>query len=395
VQRKAAPFDLSAALRTAGYTPEALQRLLGITVPDDIGLLNHAPAVERLTHDRSAAATMIRLFFLENAEPIGQVREVLSHAGCANLIATGMLLRRRGAAVHARVRIDPVGDQHYVSDRRFSSVDRRALQLPKGDAVYPPSSDSLMLRDAVSAPAARQVLDLCTGSGIQALQVARTAERVVAVDVTPRAAAVATFNARLNGVSNVEVRVGDLYSPLRGEQFDLIVANPPFVASPYTNAPSYHSGGPRGDRVLRRIIAGWATHLHDRGRAFAITHLAVRDGEDVRSAASAWFRGFPGRALVLVVETGTPVDLAAAQALFALASGLKAYATEVRRWTQYLRRHRIQQVSALLIAAERGEHRGVEVVDAQPRVLPLPLTPAPAERIKSWLSSTSQRSSHP
>ena len=105
----------------------------------------------------------------------------------------------------------------------------------------------------------------------------------------------------------------------------------------------------------------------------------------MQSVASMWFRDFPGRALVLVVENGTPVDLAAAQALFALDRGLKAYAAEVRRWVQYLRRHRIEQVSALLIAAERGERRGVEVVDAQPRVLPIPLTPAPADRIKSWL----------
>ena len=253
MQRSAAPSELSAALRAVGYTPEALHRLLGIAVPDDIGLLNHAPAVERLAHDRSAAAAMIRLFFLEEAEPAARFAQIFSRRGCADLIAMGAL-RRRGATVHARVRIDSVGDQYYVADRRFSSVDRTALRLPKGDAVYPPSSDSLMLRDAVSAPAACQVLDLCTGSGIQALQVARAAERVVAVDINSRAAAVAAFNARLNGVSNIEVRLGDLYSPVRGEQFDLVIANPPFVASPYANAPSYHSGGPRGDRILRRII---------------------------------------------------------------------------------------------------------------------------------------------
>lgn len=386
LQREPTPFDLSAALHAAGYAPETLQRLLGITVPDDIGVLNHAPAVERLKHDRSAAAVMIRLFFLEEAEPAARCAQIFSRRGYADLVAM-RVLRRRGATVHARVRIDPVGDQHYVADRRFSSVDRTALRLPRGDAVYPASSDSLLLRDVVSAAAPRAVLDLCTGSGIQALQVARAAERVVAVDVNPRAAAVAAFNARLNGMLNIEVRLGDLYSPVRGEQFDLVIANPPFVASPYANAPSYHSGGPRGDRVLRRIIGGLATHLREGGRAFAITHLAVRGGEDVASIAGTWFHDFPGRALVLVVETGTPVDLAAAQALFALDRGLKTYAAEVRRWVQYLRRHRIEQVSALLIAAERGNRRGVDVVEAQPRVLPIPLTPAPADRIKSWLGS--------
>ena len=378
----AVPLELSATLRAAGYTPEALQRGLGITVPDDIGLLNHAPALERLARDHSAAAMLIRLFFLESAEPERRVARVL--AGCGDLVALGVL-RSRGAMLQARVRIDAVGSQYFVADRRFQVADRAALRLPKGDAVYPPSSDSLMLRDAVITPDARRVLDLCTGSGIQALQLAGRAERVVAVDVNPRAVSLANFNARLNGVENVDVRVGDLYAPVRGERFDVIIANPPFVASPYANAPSYHSGGPRGDRILRRIVAGLGSHLREGGRAFAITHLALRGGEDAQSVAKKWFGDFPGRALVLVVETGTPVDLAAAQALFALDRGLRAYAAEVRRWVEYLRRRRIERVSALLIAAERCEQHGVEVVDAQPRVLPIPLAPLPVERIKKWL----------
>lgn len=384
VATAALPLALAATLRDAGYTPEALQRCLGIAMPDDIGLLNHAPALERLARERSAAATLIRLFFLEAAEPEQRVASVFARRGCADMIALG-LLRRRGATLLARVRIDAVGEQYVVADRRFHSADRAALRLPSGDAVYPPSSDSLMLRAAVIAPEARHVLDLCTGSGIQALQLAGHVERVVAVDINPRAAAVAKFNARLNGVVNLDVRLGDLYAPVRGERFDVIIANPPFVASPYTNAPSYHAGGPRGDRVLRRIITGMSTHLCEGGRAFAITHVAVRGGEDVHSVASEWFRDFPGRALVLVVETGMPVDLAAAQALFALDRGLKAYAAEVRRWVHYLRRHRVERVSALLIVAERGERRGVDVVDAQPRVLPIPLAPQPVERIKLWL----------
>ena len=380
----AAPLDLSATLRAAGYTEPELHRLLGITVPDDVGLLNQAPALERLARDYSAAATLIRLFFLETAEPEQHVARVLARRGCADLVALGML-RRRSGKLQARVRIDAVGGQYFVADRRFQGADRAALRLPNGDAVYPASSDSLMLRDAVVVPGARHLLDLCTGSGIQALQLAGSTERVVAVDVNPRAAAAADFNARLNGVENVDVRVGDLYAPVRGERFDVIIANPPFVASPYANAPSYHSGGPRGDRILHRIIAGLGRHLREGGRAFAITHLALRGGEDVQSVASKWFRDFPGRALVLVVETGTPVDLAAAQALFALGRGLQAYAAEVRRWVEYLRRRRIERVSVLLIAAERGVQRSVEVVDAQPRVLPIPLVPAPVERIKKWL----------
>jgi carbamoyltransferase len=215
---------------------------------------------------------------------------------------------------------------------------------------------------------------------------AHEAQSVVAVDVNPRAVAMARHNAELNDARNIEVRLGDLYAPVRSEQFDLIIANPPFVSSPYEQAPSYHAGGPTGDRVLRRVIRGWRHYLMKGGRAFAVSHVAIRRGTTIDAVARGWFRGFPGRALVLVLETGTDVDLAAAQSLFALRQGLSAYAREQKRWRDYLRRHRIESISLVLIAAERAGRAKVEVVDARPRVLPLPLTPGPAQRIEEWLA---------
>lgn len=375
---------VAARLREAGYTPEALQQRLGLSVPDDIGPLNHAAALERVAGDRSAAATLIRLFFLEAEEPSRRVATLFRRRDYAHLLSSGVL-HRRGASIRARVRIDPVGDQYFVADRRFRAFDPRALLLTGRDPVYPASSDSLLLRDAIVAPDGRHALDLCTGSGIQALQRASTLEHAVAVDINPRAVGIARFNAQLNGVGNVDVRVGNLYAPIGNQQFDLIIANPPFVSSPYATGPSYHAGGPTGDRVLRRIIAGWGSHLRPGGRAFAISHVALRRTGDMQTVAARWFANFSGRALVLVLETGAPVDLAAAQALFALERGLAAYAAEVRRWVDYLRRHRITAVSLLLIVAARGARAGLDVVDAHPRVLPIPLTPRPAERIAAWL----------
>ena len=61
--------------------------------------------------------------------------------------------RRRRCA--ARLRIDPVGEQYFLGDRRFRRFDRTALRLGGRDPVYPPSSDSLMLRDAVVPPRSR------------------------------------------------------------------------------------------------------------------------------------------------------------------------------------------------------------------------------------------------
>jgi carbamoyltransferase len=379
---------LRARLKGAGYTPEALKRSLGITYPDDIGLLNRTPALERLRDDHSPAGCLMRLLFLEGAEPERRVAGVLSRRLYEQLLRGG-LLQRSNRGVRAQLRIDAVADQYLIADRRFRPGTTRALGLRGRDPVYPASSDSLILRDAILAPDARRVLDLCTGSGVQALRLAHSAqthraEQIVAVDLNPRAAAIARLNAQLNGAANVEVRVGNLYDSIRSEQFDLIIANPPFVASPYVSGPAYHSGGELGDTVLRRIVDGWGTHLTGGGRAFAITHRALRSGEEIEAVARVWFRGFPGRALVLVLERGTAVDLAAAQALFALRQGLAAYGREVMRWTDYLRRLRLCTVAVLLIVAERTHEQHFEVIEAQARVLPIPLTPSVADRVAGW-----------
>jgi SAM-dependent methyltransferase len=373
-----------------GYGPAALRRLLNVHGLDDIGLLNHASARARIGEDRSSAALLTRVLFLEAPEPLSSVRRVLRRPDTEILLGSG-LLRQRGSGKRAQVspclRVDPIGERFFLSDLRFGAADRGVLRLPRGDAVYPPSSDSALLSEVVHCKPGARVLDLCTGSGVQALMQAQGAEAVVAIDVNPRAVAMVRYNAGLNDVNNLEARVGDLYSPVRDERFDLILANPPFVSSPYEQAPSYHSGGPTGDRVLRRVIRGWRGHLSKGGHAFAVSHIGSRRGATIDAVARNWFRGFPGRALVLVLETGTAFDLAAAQSLFALRQGLSAYEREQKRWLDYLRRHRIENISLILIAAERSGRAKVEVVDARPRVLPLPLAPGPAERIAQWLAA--------
>jgi release factor glutamine methyltransferase len=77
--------------------------------------------------------------------------------------------------------------------------------------------------------ASSRALDLGTGTGIGAVFAARRGFRVVASDLNPEAVRCATLNALLNRVEDrIEVREGDLFSPVAGEVFDLILFNPPF-----------------------------------------------------------------------------------------------------------------------------------------------------------------------
>jgi carbamoyltransferase len=371
-------------LRGAGFTADALRRLLGITFPDDIGLLNRAPTLERLRADRTPPAALVRLFFLEDALTAGVLRGLLPAGEQETLWRIG-LLARRGRRVVARLRLDVVGDAYVLSDRRFRPLDRHALALPRGDMVYPPGSDSALLAQITPPRPGATVLDLCTGSGVQGLAAAAWAARVGAVDTNPRAVALARWNAALNARENFQAHIGDLFAAVRGQRFDVIIANPPFVPSP-RRGPSYHSGGPHGDRVLKRIVRGLFDHLGPGGRAFVISHLGLRAGDDVGAILRGWLGDADGRVLGLLVDSGSPVDLAAAQALFALDRGFRSYAREVRTWVAYLRRHRIERIILLLLVAERDSRPlRVEMVEAYQRTLPLPLTRPPHEHVADWL----------
>src|SRR5699024_5370859 len=107
---------------------------------------------------------------------------------------------------------------------------------------------STTLASWVPRPAVRRALDLGTGCGIQALHLATHAEQVVATDLSERALSFARFNAALNGVP-LDVRAGSFLQPVAGDQFDLVVSNPPFVITPRREEVpryEYRDGGAEG-----------------------------------------------------------------------------------------------------------------------------------------------------
>jgi release factor glutamine methyltransferase len=151
----------------------------------------------------------------------------------------------------------------------------RRIPLP---GVFKPLSDSGMLADWIMRDpltAGARVLDLCSGSGVLAIAAARVgASEVTAVDVSRRAVLASWMNARLNGVAVRALR-GDLFEPVRGECFDLIVSNPPYIPSPDDTLPSRGprralDAGTRGRAFLDRICASARDHLAPGGRVLLI-----------------------------------------------------------------------------------------------------------------------------
>src|SRR5581483_2417147 len=112
------------------------------------------------------------------------------------------------------------------------------------------------------------VLDMGTGSGVGAVVAARHARRVVAVDINPTAVRCARANVLLNRLEDrVEVLEGDLFAPVAGRRFDVILFNPPFF-----------QGVPRDDAdrawrstdVAERFAARLRDHLAPGGFALVL-----------------------------------------------------------------------------------------------------------------------------
>jgi release factor glutamine methyltransferase len=153
------------------------------------------------------------------------------------------------------------------------------VRLVPFPGVFRPPSDTRLLAEHLTREpqlAGASVLDLCTGSGVLAIVAARCgARRVVAVDISRCAVLAARMNAKLNGVSVEAVR-GDLFSPLKGERFDVIVSNPPYIPSESDQLPRRGrarslDAGMQGRAFIDRICAGARDHLRP-GGALLIVH---------------------------------------------------------------------------------------------------------------------------
>jgi release factor glutamine methyltransferase len=133
------------------------------------------------------------------------------------------------------------------------------------------------------------VLDLCSGTGILGLTGARLGARATAVDLSRRAALNARLNARLNGLE-LEVLRGDLFEPVRGRRFDLIVSNPPYIPAPPGGTPRGQArawdAGPDGREFLDRICDRAREHLRPGGRVLLVHSTLARPEETERRLAA-------------------------------------------------------------------------------------------------------------
>lgn len=112
------------------------------------------------------------------------------------------------------------------------------------------------------------VLDMGTGSGIGAIFAARRGAQVTAVDINPEAVRCARLNVLLNRLEDrITVHQGDLFTPVIGQRFDLVLFNPPF----YRGRPrDLLDHAWRGMDVFERFAEGLGQVLRPSGRAWLV-----------------------------------------------------------------------------------------------------------------------------
>jgi len=195
--------------------------------------------------------------------------------------------------------------QRIISDMRragegleISALGARITVLPH---VYVPSDQSvvdLFAENAAPDLKDAEVLDMGTGTGVLALVAAKLgARRVVATDLNPKAVENARRNVEILGFQGkVDVReAGDLFAPVAGETFDVIVFNPPWIEGrPLT---LYDTAIYDEDHaLLRRFTRELPKFLCPNGVCFIILssatdllgQLASETGLELRERARIW-----------------------------------------------------------------------------------------------------------
>jgi release factor glutamine methyltransferase len=200
--------------------------------------------------------------------------------------------------VQQRVKGRPVA--HLLGKKEFYS-----LEFEVGPAVLIPRPDSEWLVSEAEAVAktieSPTILDVGTGSGCLAVALAvrvKTAT-VTAVDVSPEAVAIATRNAAKHKVSDrLRVLEGDLFAPVAGSTFDVIVSNPPYIPSAdldkleagvRDHEPRQAlDGGPDGFAVIDRLLGQGPAHLKPGG--VLLIEIGYDQAEEARRrfAAAGW-----------------------------------------------------------------------------------------------------------
>lgn len=138
--------------------------------------------------------------------------------------------------------------------------------------IYEPEEDSYLLNKYVKIYAKGKVLDMGTGSGIQALTALENTPDVLAVDINEEC------------VKNLKINVikSDLFSNVKGK-FDLIIFNPPYLPEDMEepeDSKVITTGGKDGSEIVVKFLEDAKEHLNENGKILILIS-SLTGGEEL------------------------------------------------------------------------------------------------------------------
>ncbi|WP_370617350.1 DUF7059 domain-containing protein [Mumia qirimensis] len=328
---------LRAALRAAPYTVDAVAELLGADAHRAL-MRNETTPARRRTADGSPLSTLTRLFALQLPVSLDEAERALP--GLIDPLSVAGVLERSVGEVAARVDLRAYGDDHHdwwVVCDLTPGLDGSPRTVGPEHVLGISEASSSLAQLTVREPVG-SALDLGTGCGVQSLHLASHAGRVVGTDVNPRALAMARATAALNADDPsspaFEVRDGSLFDPVRGERYDLIATNPPFVVSPATGERLvYRDSGLPGDEVVRRIVTEAPSYLNPGGWCQVLANWVHVEGQPWTDRITDWLSGTGCDAWVLQREVA---DLPTYVEMWLADAGLQGAPDYVQRYDTWL-----------------------------------------------------------
>lgn len=278
--------ELTAFFDAAGFTAGGVAGHLG---PDHTEAMHRGEpaAVRYATDDGSTLSRLIRVFILRDALPATELADLVGASLATRLLDSGAAAADRNGTVRMVLDVRPhiiVGADRWVFSDADASMTRH---VPGPDHVLGVGAASLSLLQSTPVTPVGSVLDLGTGSGVQALGQFGLAESITATDVHPRALdlAEATF---AGAGAPVELLEGPWFEPVAGRTFDRIVANPPFVVGLPEVGHVYRDSGLNLDGASELVISRAPAHLAPGGTAHLLAAWVHTPEQSWAQRVASW-----------------------------------------------------------------------------------------------------------
>lgn len=310
---------LAADLGAGQYTVDGVAAVLGPTASAALGREQPLPALRATADAKEPAAVLARLWVLGCAVDRDLVAAALPRTGVDGAAALGLLTDE--AQVRPLVDLRP-----YAADDHHWWLASDLSELATGEPLRP---DHVLGVGGASATLARwtprrpvgRALDVGTGCGVQAFHLATHADRVTGTDLSARCLDYAAFNAGLNAAvpdgpfagRRLELHRGDLFGPVGGERFDLVVSNPPFVITPRVeDVPryAYRDGLRAGDSLVAEFVRGVGAVLAPGGIAQLLGNWEIPRGAAWTERVGEWLASSGLDGWVIQREVSDPAEYA-------------------------------------------------------------------------------------